>query len=197
MNKLTGIVGAAMSALMFGSVTVGAVLALYTSNKTINVHLQSGNLSAKLYLTSIIRDELDSQGLWVVDKDVDLSSYEGYDAEKGVDLSVYGDAIFSDILLVPGMTGKATFKLYNTGSIAFNYTVSLVNMQGGEQLLDDLEFVYPTTVSSLNKDDNDTFTVSYLFRDDGVDQDGVGNNNDAMNQSVTFDISVLCTQVAK
>ncbi|MBE6141485.1 MAG: hypothetical protein E7175_01390 [Erysipelotrichaceae bacterium] len=195
MNRKTAIIGTVMSALMFASVAVGSVLALYQSNKTINVHLKAGSLSAKLYLVSIVRDEVDETGHWVADKDVDLSQYVGYDQDKGVDLSVYSDSIFDDILLIPGMKGKANFKLYNTGNIAFNYTVDAVNISGDQVLFDVLEISYPQTSSSLNKGDNASFSVSYLFEDKGVDEEGVGKNNNAMGKNVTFDISVLCTQV--
>ena len=199
MNKFTGIAGAAMSSVMFLSIIAGASLALYTSEKSINIHLRSADLSAELYLTSIVRDEIDDSGAWDVDKTVDLSSYgDAYDSEKGVDLSIYTGAIFSDIKLVPGMSGRANFRLYNSGNINFNYSVTTLK-SGGEELLDDLVITAPeeTSITLLEKGEYSDFSISYLFRDDGVDENGVGNNNDAKNQTVSLDISVLCTQIAK
>lgn len=198
MKKVTVIAGAVMSAIMFASIAVGATLALYTSEKTVNVHLYSGNLSAELYLTKMQRDEIGDDGQWIIDNEVDLSSYgAAYDQEKGVDLSVYEGEIFSDLKLVPGMSGTAYFRLYNTGDINFNYGVSRTNDTGGAELKDDMIITLPTSTTLVAKGAYSDFTVKYEFRDDGVDEHGVGKNNDAMNQTISFDISVLCTQIQK
>ena len=191
MKKRTTIIGSVLAATMFLSIGIGTTLALYTSEKTVNVHLISGSLDAELYMTAMVRDELDSSGLWVKDKNVTLTGYQGYEAGKGVNLSVYSGEIFSDILVVPGMQGEATFKLYNTGDVAFNYTVSIVNKEADQALDEQIEITYPTTGGQVVKGGNVEFTVSYLFKDltDG--------NNDAMDQSVKFDVSVMCTQVAR
>lgn len=197
MKKRTPIIGSIMAATMFMSIAVGTTLALYTSNKSVNVHLISGSLEAELYLTSMVRDELDEDGLWLVDQEVDLTGKTGYEDGKGVDLSVNTEEVFSDILLVPGMTGTATFRVYNTGDVAFNYTVALVNKEADAELDAELEITSPTAAAQVTVDSYSEFQVSYVFTDLGVDNDGVGLNNDAMDQSVSFDISVLCTQVAK
>lgn len=197
MNRKTTILGACMSAVLFASVGIGATLALYTSEKKVNVHLYSGSLSASLYMTEMKRDELDDEGHYIVDNPVDLSTYEGYEEGKGVNLSVYSGAIFSDIKLVPGMTGSAKFKLYNTGDIAFNASVSMVNLVGDDTAFyDQLVISAPEGSQEVAKDSTYEFTASYEFTDLGVDEHQVGNNNDAMNQEVSFDISVLCTQIA-
>lgn len=186
-----------MSAVLFASVGIGATLALYTSEKTINVHLYSGSLSASLYMTEMVRDELDNEGHYIVDNPVDLSTYQGYEEGKGVNLSVYTGKIFSDIKLVPGMTGTATFKLYNTGDIAFNASVSMVNLVGDDTAFyDQLVISAPEGSHEVAKDSTYEFTASYEFTDLGVDEEHVGKNNNAMNQNVSFDISVLCTQIA-
>jgi len=197
MNRKTAILGACMSAVLFTSVGIGATLALYTSEKKVNVHLYSGSLSASLYMTEMKRDELNDDGHYVVDKLVDLSSYPGYVEGKGVDLSVYSGAIFSNIKLVPGMTGSAKFKLYNTGDIAFNASVSMVKLVGDDTAFyDQLVISVPEGSQEVAKDSTYEFTASYEFTDLGVDEKHVGKNNNAMNQEVSFDISVLCTQIA-
>lgn len=190
MKKRTPIIGSILAATMFLAIGVGTTLALYSSNKTVNVHLVSGSLDAELYMTNMVRDELDSDGLWIVDEEVDLSVKTGYVADKGVDLSVNNEEVFSDIKIVPGMKGSASFKLYNTGDVAFNYTVSIINQEHDDELYAQLEIEYPDETGLLKIGEDVEFSVSYEF----LDQD---DNNDAMGQSVSFDISVLCTQVAR
>jgi hypothetical protein len=190
MKKRTPIIGSILAATMFVSIGVGTTLALYNSQKTVNVHLISGSLSAELYMKEMVRDELDSDGLWIKDKDIDLSGYEGYDQQKGVDLSVFSGEIFSDILIVPEMQGHATFTIYNTGDVAFNYSVSIIDKTSDEELKEQLEITYPTQAGVVLAGQSAEFDVSYEFLDDE-------ENNDAMDQHVRFDVSVLCTQVAR
>ena len=190
MKKSTPIIGSILATTMFVSIGVGTTLALYNTEKKVNVHLVSGSLSAELFMNEIVRDELDNSGQWIKDKTVDLSGYEGYDAEKGVDLSVFSGEIFSDILIVPEMQGHATFTLYNTGDVAFNYSVSIIDKTSDPELLEQLEITYPTQAGTVLAGQSASFEVSYEFLDDE-------DNNDAMDQHVKFDVSVLCTQVAR
>lgn len=199
MSKKLGIIGAAVAAVAFGGLAVGTTYAIFTANKSKNVHIQTGSLDAKLYLTSLVRDEVDSQGLWVVDKEVDITDWEGYEEGKGVDLSVYSGYVFDGILLIPGMTGTATFRLYNTGNIAFNYSVDKVidNENSDPELVDDMIITCPTSSGLVLSEGYSDFTFGYEFRDDGLDDNGDGANNDAMGQTMSLDILVRCSQVER
>jgi len=192
MKKRTPIIGSILAATMFLSIGIGTTLALYTSDKTVNVHLVSGSLDAGLYLTNMTRDELKADGTWLVDKKVAIEEWTGYDADKeGVDLEVYSEALFEDVLLVPQMKGSASFKLYNYGDVAFTYTVSVVNESATNELREQLTITKPEKAGTLLVGQSVEFTVSYEF------QDLTAVNNDAMDQTVTFDISVVCTQVER
>lgn len=191
MKKRTPIIGSILAATMFLSIGIGTTLALYTSEKSVNVHLVSGSLDAGLYLTNMTRDELTEDGEWIVDKEVAIEEWEGYDADKkGVDLEVYSEALFEDVKLVPQMKGSASFILYNYGDVAFNYTVSVVNESADDELSEQLTITKPEKTGTLLVGKSVEFELSYEFTSSE-------DNNDAMDQTVTFDISVVCTQVER
>lgn len=223
MNRKVKIAGSIMAAALFGAVFAGSTLALYTSTKTVNNHLISGNFQAMLYLTGLEHDELDNQGLiqqHVYSLESESPYKDGYEAFKyendddpenelaedhGVNLSTYAGEIFMVEKIVPTMEGKATFALLNNGDVAFDYTISALTIKGykwdstEEKWVEDAEskLVEQVTVEStystsgrVLKHGRTNFELTFKFEDEN-------DNNDAMNQKMTIDFTVLCTQVTK
>lgn len=214
MKRKSLIVGATMSAVLFGSIAVGSTLALYSSRKTVSNHIRTGNMHAMFYLTGLTQDYLTADGL-IQTEDADLTTYEGYDAEEqAVDLSIYTGKLFQGVRVVPTMTGSANFKIVNTGDVAFTYSISIINAIGktydeeaGEyvdnpnaEILDQISYKLTDATYDDNPvlaHGNKTFSLSYEFLNDEDDQTGEMVNNDAMDQILEFDIQVVCTQVVK
>jgi predicted ribosomally synthesized peptide with SipW-like signal peptide len=202
MKTSTKLISCVALLAIFGGLAIGSTAALFTSQRTISNHLVTGSLKANLYLTSLVEDETDDKGQ-IVSVTKDLSTYTGYEADNGVNLVTNTDEVFKAEKIVPTMTGKGTFTLVNAGSIAFTYAVNTTNVkyytyQDGTYtedpnaaLKDQLEFkVEGVESGTVLKGEKATFTVSYLFKD-------VENNNDAMDEKVSFDIQVVATQVVK
>lgn len=183
-------------------VAVGGTLALFTSEKTVTNHLVVGaGLKAGLYLTSLEKDVLDENGL-ITRQDVNLAtSYPGaYDsAKEGVDLSKWdGDVITVDYL-APTMGGEATLRLYNLGDIAFTFTVTTskkgYDSDGKENqsaaALNQIDWASEAkgSVSQVNKGAYADIKLAYYFNDQN-------DNNEAMGQKVSFDVTIKATQVA-
>ena len=204
--KKAGIVFISLgAAALFTAVAISGTVALMQTNRTINNHLVSGDYKATLYLTSLVQDEFTATGA-IAPSTVDLSTYQGYEAGKGVNLSVYGEDIFNIERIVPTMSGTATFSLTNTGNVPFVYNANVINTVGyvyneashSYDASDDVALLSQLTITmndentekKLTPSQTANFSVSYLFPD-------LANNNDAINQKVTFDISVTTTQVVK
>lgn len=189
-----------------GAIVVGTTYSLFTNEKDVKTHLViSGNLQAELYLKELKRDVLDENGL-IKSQTVDLSTLKDsngknlvVDEEKGVSLLNYADKIFDDVKLVPGMEGKATFLLYNTGEIAFDYmidkTIVAYDKSGkideNAAIKDQIEWsiVAPEEKRVLKSQYNE-ISVSYKFIDDD-------KNNDAQEQSMDLDLTFKLSSVTK
>ena len=196
-------IGSLSALVVFASVSIGTTFALFTSSKTVTNHLTiSGGVKASVYLTALSYDSLTDKGL-IQSNTVDLSTYsEGYEESKsGVDLSKYKDAIFPDTPIAPTMTGSATFTLYNTGDMAFNYTITptySATDASGESLTDLTEIkrqivftiADDNTSTTIEKDGHKSVTISYSFIDDK-------KNNDIASQSISLDLLFDVTQVTK
>lgn len=194
-------IGSLSALVVFASVSIGTTFALFTSSKTVTNHLTiSGGVKASVYLTALSYDSLTDKGL-IQSNTVDLSTYsEGYEESKsGVDLSKYKDAIFPDTPIAPTMTGSATFTLYNTGDMAFNYTITPTykdkdgnSLDASSELRRQIVFTIAdeNTSTTIEKDGHQQVTVSYSFIDDK-------KNNDLISQSITLDLLFNVTQVTK
>lgn len=191
---------AALSATLFASVAVGTTFALFSTQATANNHLIAGNVEAKLYLTSLVVDQTNATtGVPENNVTKTLSTMSGYDSETGwVDLSSYTGPVFEVTNIAPTYDGTATFRLVNTGSIAFNAQASYTKTADNAQQSNILEQVLVsfngigtgTNVTQVNKGGYVEFTMHYLFQnlDDSV-------NNAAMLQGLKIDISVSCVQL--
>ena len=184
------------------TVAISTTVGLFSTSKTIDTHLVIGSgLKAKLYLTELKRDELDDDGK-IISKNVDLSTYVDDDGNSAyvdslgaVDLSKYSKEILSYDKLVPTMTGKATFRLYNSGEIAFTYKVENIikafdasgNEDPNAKIKDQITWSLDCTPKELAKDQYADFSISYSFADRE-------DNNDVFSQSVKIDTVVSVIQ---
>ncbi len=189
-----------------GAIVVGTTYSLFTNEKDVKTHLViSGNLQAELYLKELKRDVLDENGL-IKSQTVDLSTLKDsngknlvVDGEKGVSLLNYTDKIFDGVKLVPGMEGKATFLLYNTGEVAFDYmidkTIVAYDKSGkideNAAIKDQIEWsIVAPEEKRVLKSQYDEISVSYKFIDDD-------KNNDAQEQSMDLDLTFKLSSVTK
>lgn len=189
-----------------GAIVVGTTYSLFTNEKDVKTHLViSGNLQAELYLKELKQDVLDEHGL-IKSQTVDLSTLKDsngknlvVDEEKGVSLLNYTDKIFDDVKLVPGMEGKATFLLYNTGEVAFDYmidkTIVAYDKSGkideNAAIKDQIEWsIVAPEEKRVLKSQYDEISVSYKFIDDD-------KNNDAQEQSMDLDLTFKLSSVTK
>lgn len=206
MDKKEKILMGLGSAMVFAAISVGGTVALFQTDFDVNTHLDTGGYHAMLYLTKLNEDKLTADG--IANADVDLTAKAGYEAGKGVNLSTYKGEIFDVENIVPTMTGKADFKIINTGNVPFNAQTSLSSFKyfvkdaekgwvedANAAIKDQIKFTGLTTDASdpilvpANGGEAE-FSVSFLFED-------LENNNDAMEQRVTFDIFVTTVQVTK
>ena len=202
-NKGTIVALASLVILLAGTAAVGATYALWSDKTSVNTHLQSGNLKAKLERTSLTTLTLDEDTGYLVSSTdssvVDLSSPSSN--------SVNAFGIGEDDLVVPGAYYEAAFKLSNEGSVAFGYDVSIkldtasvtdlakqikVYVDGADKgylYTDDSLGSHSVAIGSLSKEDQaKTFTIKIAF-------DDLETNNSAMEQDAKFDLSVTATQL--
>lgn len=189
-----------------GVLVVGTTYSLFTSEKDVNTHLViSGNLQAELYLKELKQDVLDENGL-IKSQIVDLSTLKDGsgnnlvpDKDKGVSLLNYTGKVFDNVKLVPTMEGKATFLLYNTGEVAFDYTIEktvvaydkLGKEDKNAAIKDQIEWkVEAPADNRVLKSQYSEISVSYKLLDKE-------NNNDAQEQSMDLDLLFKLESVSK
>lgn len=193
---------ASLVILLASSIVVGATYSLWSSKTTIETHLTSGNLKLKLERTKLTKCKLaEGTGYLVTSNDDVIKDF--------TNTTQATDNIFdieSGELVVPGSYYEATLKLSNVGTVAFDYTVSLkVTDEDVAELakqinvyFDDVDKGYLYTDSnngefeikqgSMSKEDTAViFKVKVEFKD-------LDTNNEAMDQSVKFDLKVNATQ---
>ncbi len=187
--------------LLCTCIITGVSYALFTDSVSVNNHLQAGKLDVTLTRTDLTYCILNDEGVLetvTVDSDLDFTSSTAENV-FGIDAS--------DMKVVPGSYFVAKMKMGNNGNVAFTYDVSISLLEGNNALAEQLTVTvtHPdgsTTVKKLSQltngltvtagtmDKSDTaqeFTVSVSF-------DNVANNNDAMDQSVVFDLVVTAEQ---
>lgn len=190
----------------FGGLAIGMTYSLFTSEKKINTHLVvSDNLKAKLYLKELKQDILDDNGV-IKSSTIDLSTLKDNtgaslvpETDKGVNLENYEGKIFENVKLVPTMEGSATFLLYNSGDIAFNYTIETTRTaytadgtkDDNAAILSQIEWkVTEPENKQVNKGVGSEITVSYKFNNSE-------SNNLAQEQSIDFDILFRLSSIKK
>lgn len=192
---------------VFGGLAIGTTYSLFTSSKTTNTKIviaSKDTLKAELYLKELKQDVLNEEGMieqqdmlsTIKDNDgnVIVANSDGY-----VDLTNYGETIFSTVKLVPTMKGYATFALKNAGDVAFTYTLDTSKKAykaDGSADSDDAAIL--TQVEFKAEDDEENIVkkneykeikVSYEFKDDA-------NNNDVQQCSASFDLKFVLSSIS-
>lgn len=214
MKRKEKLIGAILASGLFASVAVGSTLALYSTQKTVNNHLVSGGMEAELYLLELKNDVLNNDGTLTLDNPVDLTGYDGYTAETisyvnhdtsaqsshagGVDLETYTGEVFAVENIVPTMKGSGLFLIKNAAdtesndSVAFTFNVEVTNATGGAKLIEQVDIDIKNATwdanTVLKSGEGLSFSIEWEFKD-------LETNNDAMDQTINFDIKVTCTQV--
>jgi len=214
MKRKEKLIGAILASGLFASVAVGSTLALYSTEKTVNNHLVSGGMEAELYLLELKNDVLNNDGTLTLDKAVDLTGYNGYTADTisyvnhdtsaqsshvgGVDLETYTGEVFAVERIVPTMKGSGLFLIKNAAdtetndSVAFTFDVEITDPTGGEDLIDQVDIQIKNASWNANtvlkSGEGLPFSIEWEFKD-------LNDNNDAMNQTINFDIKLTCIQV--
>ena len=217
-RKRTVLVSTAIILLCM-SIIVGMTWALFTDTKTVNNHLQAGDLSITLLRTELTKTMLDGKGYLdtvevqkTTDEPVDFSENDPNDT---ADDNVFG--IEEGETIVPGTKYVAVMKIENHSDVAFGYWIEIKCSDESKQedLAKQLKVTVTTDTDSFDiianglivkpeqgyieavevGADDVYFTVTVEFVDLGLDADGVGANNSAKNDTVDFDLVVNAVQL--
>ena len=195
-------------------VIVGMTFALFTDSVTVTNHLKAGSLDISLVRTNLEYSIINNDGeLEAVTDDTEVDFTE-FTTENvfGIDNS--------DVVIVPGSYFDAEMEIRNSGTIAFTYSVEMklsgVSNDLAEQLrvtvthsdgtvttkmLSELTEGLPVAVgTSKITDTKQSFNIKVEFVDDVVENSGLGEGEEAMDnslaqsQTAAFDIVVVATQ---
>lgn len=117
LTRMKAIVFSAVIALLSVSLLVLGTFALFSDSSESNVHLQAASLEARLYRTSLSGNRLGEDG-----------TLKPFEESRRVDLEKEDSAIFSLENVVPGVEQTAVLSIENHGGVAFDYSVSVVNV---------------------------------------------------------------------
>lgn len=206
-TRVKAIIIALMSILICVSLIVTGTFALFTDSVKVSNHLQAGKLDATLTRTHLVYTLLEDEVLQDKTVEDDLA----LDGTTTADANVFG---ISDGLsyVVPGSYFEATMLLKNNGNVAFDYSVEIVIVEGeGTDLASQIKVTFTdhegNEDSAMLKNDSgkivvDTgatlksssngaeFKVKVEFVNITTDE----TNNDAMGDSVKFDLVVKAVQ---
>lgn len=206
-SKAKAIVLSAVVTLLCAGLIVVASLAIFSDTADSNVHLQAGTLEAGLWKTEVAG--------YVVGEDGNLAEYTENDLP--VDLEKDGSEIFQLTNIMPGLWQEVTLEVRNEGTVAFDYSVSMANIQADGQaaqallgrlmitvtpsqsgvqprsflLKDAAEQGLNIPLGTLNAEANGTFKVKVEFTDDGLQEPPEA----LANAEVQFDLTVTAVQV--
>lgn len=82
-------------------VAVGLSFALFTAKKTVNNHINAGDLKVGFYLAELKYDQI--SGGTLVERTENLTTWAGYVKGKGVDLFIYADGVINVNNFAPSM----------------------------------------------------------------------------------------------
>ena len=199
------------------TIVAGMTYALFSETETVHNHLQAGDLSISLKRTDLKYKILDEKGSLT-----ELTAGELV-LSKRSDANVFG--LGDNVLIAPGSYFDAGFEIKNTGDVVFDYSVTLkfledtdVNLAFARQLkvtltsdaltepviktLDEFAGGYHVAMGKMQVgDDPVNFRVRVDFVDDAeieVDpEDAPLYNNEAKNDTVLFDLTVVAIQSTK
>ena len=200
--------------LLCMSLVVGITYGLYTQSITTSNHLQAGNLDISLIRTNLSYCVLNEQGELAV-----TNVEEDFDFSQATTQNIFGlDG--SGMRLAPGAWFEAEMELENDGNVAFTYdvairlsgdvnafaqqlrfTVTYADGSVSTKLLSEMTEEYSIAAGRMRVTDaNQKFAVKVEFLDDvkenanQTDSENLMNNNQAMSQSVVFDMHVTAVQ---
>ena len=119
-TRTKAIIIAAAAALLSAGLLIAATFALFSDSvKTVN-HLQAGTLDVSLYKISETGVIADGNGIIPA-----TAQTEDYSSSP-IDLEASEASVFSLGNCVPGVWQEVTLQIVNNGTVAFDYSVSLV-----------------------------------------------------------------------
>ena len=218
-NRKRSLIVSSSVILLCMAIVIGLTYALFTDQRNVFHHLQSGDLKISLWRTNLEKTGLQANGYLDT-----VSSDEIVDFTDPTNRNLFDCA---NDKIVPGCKYVATMKLANLSDVAFGYWIEIVctDQSKGEDLAkqlkvtvntdkDDSAFVndglivrgenggYIGELATKN-DQSDpwstTFTVTLEFVDSFIDENGLeyGDNNLAKNESLSFDVVVHAVQVTE
>lgn len=188
------------------ALVVGGSYALFSDQVALTTHLKAGTLDITLERTNLVARALDDT----------TGTLANVESDELVDFSTPNTRNVFDIertdKIVPGCSYTATLRITNNTDVAFAYWVRVINKVTGEdlpELADQLKISVLTEdgrlidgivsdglqvgtaekpINTMLKGGAESFDVTLEFLD-------LPDNNEAKNQSLTFDIVVYAVQV--
>lgn len=202
-NKGIGIlVGASCAAVLaLGGASAGT-FALFSRNLDTTTHVKVGNINFRFSKIKEVKKVLADDGTL---KDVTDTNV--------VDLTTSGSKAIDVSTIAPGSEITSTFKLENTGGVAFSTVIDYLNVEVYENNTKQtenawLEYVTLTTkVGSTVKNDVklnskiDSTTLGNVKKGESLEFivnlkfDGSNIGNEAQNKELKFDVKLTCTQI--
>lgn len=186
---------------------IGGTYSLFSDRVTVGNHLQAGTLKAELWRTGLTKVTLNERtGLLTEETNNTATDFTGR-----TDQNLFGQT--AQERLVPGASYDVTLSLRNTGSVAFDYTVTItllteesdaalagqlsltVNGEERGRLSDYLDGSETARIlfGSMTKETAETtLRVKLAFVDDGTD--GSLDNDFVQDKRVSFDLTVSAVQ---
>lgn len=169
-------------------------------------HLQAGHLTVSLEREKLITKKLQEDGTLKEETNTDR-----IDFSKSTDENLFG--IKDADRVVPGCQYNASLKLNNLGDVAIQYYIEIVIQKGNEtEFLNQLQFTYVDTKTQTTKTSILSNGLQIGSKEEGLGQilknesaefqvqiefvNQEGENNEAMNQEVEFDLIVHAVQIS-
>ena len=209
-NRKRALLVSASVILLCMTIIVGMTWALFTDTQKVSNHLQAGDLSITLKRTELTKTTLNAQGKLVTSAaDTTVVNFS-----NPTDENVFG--IVEGEKIVPGTKYVAKMQVENHSDVAFGYWIEIVctDKTNGADLAKQLK-VTVNTGSDASAFVNDgltvkgadggyvgeliigataDFTVTVEFLDSAVSANGIGDNNLAKSDSLSFDLIVHAVQ---
>lgn len=204
-KKRRSVLMSVMTVMLCLTIVAGGTYALFSDQVTLTTHLKAGTLDITLERIKLVTKTIDNSSGYLKEN---IPNYEIVNFSKPTDRNVFD--IDSGHKIVPGCSYAATLKLTNNTDVAFAYWIEIINRDlNGLELADQLKIAVKIgegeeaseilskglmvgsasdPIGVLTKTNSTVFDVSLVFRD-------LANNNDAMNQSLNFDVVVHAVQV--
>lgn len=213
-NRKRALLVSASVILLCMTIIVGMTWALFTDTQKVTNHLQAGDLSITLKRTELTKTTLNAQGKLVTSApDTTTKNFS-----NPTDENVFG--IVEGEKIVPGTKYVAKMQIENNSDVAFGYWIEIVctgktdGGTDGAELANQLKVTVNTgsdasafvndglTVKGANDGyigeliigASADFTVTIEFLDSFVAANGIGHNDLAQGDSLSFDLIVHAVQ---